>query len=41
VKLPDAQPIAKDELPRFASTTTQYFGQLDEYKQQIQLALAR
>jgi murein DD-endopeptidase MepM/ murein hydrolase activator NlpD len=41
VKLPDAQPIAEDELPRFASTTTQYFGELDEYKQQIQLALAR
>jgi murein DD-endopeptidase MepM/ murein hydrolase activator NlpD len=41
VKLPDAKPIPQDEITRFASTTTQYFGQLDEYKQQIQLALAR
>ena len=41
VKLPDAKPIPQDEIPRFASTTTEFFGQLDEYKQQIQLALAR
>jgi len=41
VKLPDAKPITTNELPRFANQTTDYFGQLDEYKQQIQLALAR
>lgn len=40
VKLPDARPISEDEIPRFASTTTEYFGRLEDYKQQIQLALA-
>lgn len=41
VKLPDAQPIGSHEQPRFAASTTQYFSLLDDYKQQIQLALAR
>jgi murein DD-endopeptidase MepM/ murein hydrolase activator NlpD len=41
VRLPDAKPIGNQELPRFATTTTPHFARLDEYKQQIQLALAR
>lgn len=41
VQLPDATPIPGEEIPRFASTTTPFFNLLDDYKQQIQLALAR
>ncbi|MGE0623583.1 MAG: peptidoglycan DD-metalloendopeptidase family protein [Pseudomonadales bacterium] len=41
VKLPDAQPIGSTERLRFSASTTQFFSQLDDYKQQIQLALAR
>jgi len=41
VKLPDANPIPDQQLNRFSSTTTPYFSLLDNYKQQIQLALAR
>jgi len=41
VNLPDAKPIRAEEQPRFVASTTQYFSQLDDYKQQTQLALAR
>lgn len=41
VKLPDANPIAGEEITRFNSSTTPYFSLLDDYKQQNQLALAR
>lgn len=41
VNLPDAKPIGTQEQLRFAANTTPYFSLLDDYKQQIQLALAR
>ena len=41
VRLPDATPVADQELSRFSTTTMPYFTRLDEFKQQIQLALAR
>ena len=41
VKLPDAKPVPAHELERFASNTTPYFSLLENYKEQIQLALAR
>ncbi len=41
VKLPDAKPVNEAELANFTNSTTPYFGLLDDYKQQIQLALAR
>ncbi|MEM8767285.1 MAG: peptidoglycan DD-metalloendopeptidase family protein [Pseudomonadota bacterium] len=39
VKLPDAKPIGERELTRFSSDTAPMFTLLDDYKQQIQLAL--
>lgn len=41
VNLPDARPIGEQERSRFAASSTTYFARLDDYKQQIQLALAR
>ncbi len=41
VKLPDANPVAGQELERFTSITTPYFSLLENYRQQIQLASAR
>jgi murein DD-endopeptidase MepM/ murein hydrolase activator NlpD len=41
VKLPDAKPVPKQEFQRFTATTTPYFSLLEDYKEQIQLALAR
>ena len=39
VKLPDAKPIGNAELNRFSNDTGPMFTLLDDYKQQIQLAL--
>ncbi|MEJ2088020.1 MAG: peptidoglycan DD-metalloendopeptidase family protein [Gammaproteobacteria bacterium] len=41
VKLPDAKPVPEGQQQRFASVTAPYFSLLDNYKEQIQLALAR
>ena len=41
VSLPDAKPVTRNELPRFTENATPYFAMLDDYKEQIQLALAR
>ena len=41
VKLPDAAPVADAERPRFTSQTTPLLTLLDNYKDQVQLALAR
>jgi murein DD-endopeptidase MepM/ murein hydrolase activator NlpD len=41
VNLPDAKPVPKKEFQRFTATTTPYFSLLEDYKEQIQLALAR
>ena len=40
VKLPDATPIPNQEMNRFSSSTGTYFTLLEDYKEQIQLALA-
>ena len=39
VKLPNATPIGEAELTRFSNDTGPMFTLLDDYKQQIQLAL--
>ena len=41
VSLPDAAPIGANEMPRFKAQTTQYAALLDNYKNQISVALAR
>ena len=41
VKLPDAQPVPDSEIDRFSQRSIPLFSLLDNYKQQIQLALGR
>ncbi len=41
VSLPDAAPIGQQELPRFKTQIAQYAALLDNYKNQVSVALAR
>ena len=41
VSLPDAAPISDNEMQRFKSQTRQFAVLLDDYKNQISVALAR
>lgn len=41
VSLPDAQPIASAEMPRFKEHAAEYAAKLDTYKNQVAVALAR
>ncbi len=41
VKLPDAEPITEQEMTRFVSEIAQYTALLDNYKNQVSVALAR
>ncbi len=41
VKLPDAEPIAEQEMLRFTAEIAQYSALLDNYKSQVSVALAR
>ncbi len=41
VKLPDADPVPKSEIDRFSQLSIPLFSLLDNYKQQIQLALGQ
>jgi hypothetical protein len=41
VKLPDADPVPNSEIDRFSQLSIPLFSLLDNYKQQIQLALGQ
>ena len=41
VSLPDAQPIAKTEMPRFKEHAAEFVSKLDTYKTQVAVAHAR